>query len=153
MRVRPLLSFLLAAWVAGVTPATADESATALDRFQLFDMDGDGTTEIRSLTRLLAVGHQGPLVVVFVEPRLLEPLEGAEPLRPRLDRLLGDLADEGCRTWLVAADLEPGANHRDGQYRGLGARPGGAEHRTGDEHAGRGTDARPGYESARGTDR
>ncbi|MCA9314195.1 MAG: hypothetical protein R3F05_15645 [Planctomycetota bacterium] len=115
MRVRPLLSFLLAAWVAGVTPATADESATALDRFQLFDMDGDGTTEIRSLTRLLAVGHQGPLVVVFVEPRLLEPLEGAEPLRPRLDRLLGDLADEGCRTWLVAADLEPGANHRDGR--------------------------------------
>lgn len=117
MIVRSSLVLVFACVLGPSIAARADESAPAsvLDPFRAFDMDGDGTIEIRSLEKLRAVGHQGPLVVVFVEPRLLEPLEGAEPLRPRLDRLLGDLADEGCRAWLVAADLEPGATHRDGR--------------------------------------
>jgi len=65
--------------------------------------------------RLHDAGEAGPRVLVFVEPRLLDPLADAPPLRERLDRLVDDLGEEGYRATLLAVDLEPGSTHRDGR--------------------------------------
>lgn len=103
--------------LAALSPAAAD--ADLLDdlerRFSGFDLDGDGTLEIRSLRRLHDAGDAGPHVLVFVEPRLLTPLADAPPLRARLDRLVDDVGGEGHRASLFAVDLEPGPTHRDGR--------------------------------------
>ena len=85
------------------------------ERFRRFDLDGDGTFEIRSVERRHHAGGNGPSLLVLVEPRLLEPLPDAPALLEPLKRLVDDLAGEGYRAELIAVDLEPGRDHRDGR--------------------------------------
>jgi hypothetical protein len=102
----------------------APRGVAALERFQGYDQDGDGTVEIVRLERLFeraAVSDETsqdssarPRVVLFVEPRLLAPLEGGLDLRPRLERLADDLAREGRAVLALAPTFERSGD-RDGR--------------------------------------
>lgn len=109
----------------GIGPAVeAQEPAAPADplvRFSPHDVDGDGVAEIRALRWFGEVGGaRAPLVVVFVEERLLRAREGVDPLRTsqlrqRLDRFAADLATDGFRARLVATELHAGERHQDGK--------------------------------------
>ncbi len=97
----------------------ADPVAALCERFTGFDHDGDGTVEIE---RLAPIGDatarpasEGALVLILVEARLLEALDGAEPLAPRIDRLAADLGRDGFRARVVAASVHASARHQDGR--------------------------------------
>ncbi|MEZ6194591.1 MAG: hypothetical protein R3F20_02520 [Planctomycetota bacterium] len=85
-------------------------------RFSGFDQDADGRVEIAEVAPLERAGESGRRVVVLVEDRLLRGEEGAEDLRPRVARLIGDLASEGRRACALRVALAPGGGHRDGRY-------------------------------------
>ena len=85
-------------------------------RFAGYDGNGDGVAEIVTLVPRSAAGGAGERVLVLVEGRLLEPLDGAPPLGPPLERLVADLGDEGYRAALVEVALGASDRHQDGQY-------------------------------------
>ena len=87
-------------------------------RYSGFDLNADGRVEIESLRPLEApAGEAGkPLVVVLVEERLLEPLDGEKSdLLPSLVQYRDDLARDGWRAMLVAARVYSGTVHQDGR--------------------------------------
>ncbi len=84
--------------------------------FSGFDQNADGDVEIAALKVLHDAGNSGGRVLLLVESRLLNPLEGAPALRPRLRRWVEDLARESHRAALVAVRLRPSPRHQDGRY-------------------------------------
>jgi hypothetical protein len=96
-------------------PSELDVPA-ALARFEAFDQNGDGVVEIARLERLASRDNVAGAkrVVVFVEPRVLAPLEGGIDLRPRIERLADDLAREGRAALVLAVEFHD-AGHRDGR--------------------------------------
>ncbi len=136
--------------VPGPAPAAAraadadpDPVERACAEMAPLDLDSDGVREVESLAPLgPTVGRDGaPLVLVLVEARLLEPVEGGSggppDLLPALRRHVADLALEGFRARLVAARVYAGPRHQDGRtvlalrrffqrVRALDARLGGA---------------------------
>jgi hypothetical protein len=101
---------LAAAAVGQTTPA---EIARA---FAPHDVDGDGVVEIRTLEVVAEKGAApAPLVAIVVEGRLWRATESAPALRERLARFGDDLANEGSRSLMVAADVHDGPPHQDGR--------------------------------------
>jgi len=110
--VAPVLASLLVA-----APSSGEDPLAELcARFAGFDQDGDGAAEIRALETIVRAGETGARLLVLVERRLLDPLDGAPPLAPLLERLARDLAAEGLRAEALAVELEPSALHQDGRY-------------------------------------
>ncbi len=105
-----LLSLLLC------VPGSAAPAAAAYERFQGFDQNGDGIVEIRSVTVEALAGEAGPLVLVLVEPRLLEALPDAPDLAPLLKRFADDLFEEGYQAQVLAVELGESDLHQDGRY-------------------------------------
>ncbi len=101
------------------TASTLDEACA---KFSAFDQNDDGIVEIASLKALYTAGEDANAgttakrVLLLVEPRLLEPLEGAADLRPLLTRWADDLAAEGYRSAIIAAQLGDSDLHQDGRY-------------------------------------
>ncbi len=95
----------------------APKSIEALcTEFSSFDRNGDGQVEITSLKLIASAGTSGSRVVMFVEPRLLQPLEGGIDLAPQLERWADDLAAEGHRAEVIAVELAKCDFHQDGQF-------------------------------------
>jgi len=84
--------------------------------FADYDQDGDGQIEIAKLERIAGSGKDGKRVLVLVESRLLQSLDGAVDLAPLLERLADDLADEGKRADVVSVELPKSRRHQDGRY-------------------------------------
>ena len=55
-------------------------------------------------------------MLVLVEGRLLEPLNGAISLRSKVERLAGDLAADGYRADALSVALGKTELHQDGRY-------------------------------------
>lgn len=101
--------------LALLTSLRVDVEATCA-AFTGFDQDGDGAVELARVTPLDRAGEAGPVVLVLVEARVLEPLDGAESLDERVERLVVDLAAEGYRAHALAIELGASAQHQDGRY-------------------------------------
>lgn len=90
-------------------------------RFAGFDRDGDGTPELARVDALYRSGGDdactgGPRCLVLVEERLARTDQGLLDLRPRIRRLVDDLAAEhGCAIALSIA-FPPSDRHQDGNY-------------------------------------
>ncbi|MEZ5978034.1 MAG: hypothetical protein R3F34_07445 [Planctomycetota bacterium] len=106
---------LVLALAAAATPSCGADDLAA--RFSGFDQDGDGRIEIASVEPLGARRTDGATrsVLVLVEARLLEDLDGAIDLRPRVERLANDLAAEYAVD-VVSVRLAPSEGHRDGRF-------------------------------------
>ena len=105
--------------VAAPEPQEATSDVVALcERFNGFDLDGDGHAEFERLEPLGAQAGSGPRVVVLVEERLLDEAAGAAgwDLRPRVARLVADLAAEGRSAVALSVRLGASARHQDGLY-------------------------------------
>lgn len=109
--------------IGGAIGAMANDSAVAAKplaqlcaEFQNFDQNQDGSPEIRQLSRIDGVGGSGPLVVMLVEDRILEPLSGSRPLAPFLHRWAEDVATEGFSAEIVSVALGRSKVHQDGRY-------------------------------------
>ncbi|MEE2940796.1 MAG: hypothetical protein VX460_10460 [Planctomycetota bacterium] len=105
--------------VAAPGPQEGTSDVVALcERFTGFDLDGDGHTELERLEPLGAQAGSGPRVVVLVEERLLDEAAGAAgwDLRPRVARLVADLAAEGRSAVALSVRLGASARHQDGLY-------------------------------------
>lgn len=107
-------------------PCVADDLFQGvLDQFYRYDINEDGTREIEIVERLLlgstdeAIPADASLVVVMVEPRLLEEIPGSaigvSDLRFSLARFQGDLQAEGYSTEFVQARVYAGSQHQDGR--------------------------------------
>jgi hypothetical protein len=100
-----------------LAPTTlAEPAAEVYERFQDFDQNGDGIVEIRSVTVEAVAGEAGPLVLVLVEPRLLEALPDAPDLRPLLERFANDLGEEGYQAQVLSVELGESDLHQDGRF-------------------------------------
>lgn len=97
---------------------------TFLDRFANYNPDGDGIAEINRLELMSfespeeVIPTDSPLVLVLVEPRLLEEIDQAVPegeLVGRLERFKEDLWLEGYTSRFILADVYGGAAHQDGR--------------------------------------
>lgn len=94
---------------------------TVLARHSPCDLDGDGEAEIAMLRALGGAGAAAaPRVVVLVEQRLLRGRDGVDPghgreLQQRLQRFADDLAADGYRAELVAAEVHAGPRRQDGK--------------------------------------
>ncbi len=100
--------------------AHADLSASC-SRFSAYDMDGDRTREIESLSPIRrlsaepAGGGDAPLVLLLLEERLADPAREKGDLRPALETYVRDLAAEGFRAATVSARVYGGPIHQDGR--------------------------------------
>lgn len=104
---------------AAQQPAQATKSLTELcAQFSGYDQNSDGIIELANLRELQSAGaeNSGKQVLLLVEPRLLQPLEGAIDLRPLLSRWVNDLAAEGYRAAIVETQLGASDLHQDGRY-------------------------------------
>jgi hypothetical protein len=112
--------------VLGCGPLLAQEAPhlTALSKavtgFAPFDLDGDGRSEILSLSPLSEPAGTGPLVVVLVEQRLTQDDKlalggGSKRLVEGLHRLAGDVAKEGHTVMMLGVELHAGEPHQDGR--------------------------------------
>jgi hypothetical protein len=118
-----LCSAILAAALAVPLAQAGDDLRGLCQQFSQFDWNNDGLLEIQQLTPLYqekaAAEHAGR-VVVLVESRLLQPLEGnADPsmdLAPQLNRLVADLAAEGWTADLIEVELPHHDRHQDGLH-------------------------------------
>ncbi len=114
-----LCAFASAALALPVQETESDSTDSALmvlcAQFSGHDFDRDGRAEIDQL-RLLQdeEGSQRPLVLVLVEQRLLEPLDGAADLHPPLQQLRQDLTVDGWDSALLSVALPASVEHRDG---------------------------------------
>jgi hypothetical protein len=109
-----------------VHPSTGQRGFPELcDSYAGFDQDGDGKAEIEALRHLWTLPGDGKRLVVLVEARLLQPVSGGAEnlsaddvakLRPKLHRLLDDLANEGWTPSLVSANLPKYEVHQDGLH-------------------------------------
>lgn len=95
-----------------------------LDRFTNYNPDGDGIAEINRLELMsfelssATIPSNSSLVLVLVEPRLLEEVDDAVPatnLVERLERFKEDLWLEGYTSRFILADVYGGASHQDGR--------------------------------------
>jgi hypothetical protein len=119
-----LLSSIVLACCCGLAPAQSKLAGMALKMAPL-DLDGDGRPEIRALEVVAEAGEENkPLVVVLVEGRLWRGIPGArvgDPVEPGLDlnkslrTFIADIAAEGHRVHLLAADVHSGPPHQDGR--------------------------------------
>ena len=109
---RPLFGVVLVCLAASL--ALADE-ADLCKRFSSFDFDRDGRAEIEGLRLLATAGsNTHPLVVTLVEQRLVDKLDDAEDLVPKLKRHAQDLANERLAAWVVAVKVAGSKNKQDG---------------------------------------
>lgn len=84
--------------------------------FAPFDLDGDGRAEVRSLGLVASVGAgTDPVVVVLVEGRVWRGGGDDSALQQALRRHAEDVAAEGHRVLLLAADVHEGPPHQDGR--------------------------------------
>ncbi|MCA8970710.1 MAG: hypothetical protein KDC95_13030 [Planctomycetes bacterium] len=98
--------------------ATAQEPASleaVCAKFRRHDQDLDGVPELLSLKVLAKKGASGSLVLILVEDRLDKP-PFANALRPRIRRMVDDLAAEGRRAAAVRVALGVDGRHRDGRF-------------------------------------
>lgn len=92
-----------------------------MTRFQDFDRNADGDPAIVGLSYLdfelptEEAPQDARLVLILVEPRLLDPIQGAEDLLPRLLRYKGDLRAEGFDSRFISARLYRGSRQQDGR--------------------------------------
>ncbi len=92
-----------------------------MTRFQNFDRNADGAPAIVSLRYLdfelptEEIPSDARIVLVLVEPRLLNPISGTEDMTPRLPRFKGDLRAEGFYSRFIRADVYRGPRHQDGR--------------------------------------
>lgn len=99
----------------------ADLIQSLIAKFQNFDRNADGDPAIASLSYLAFesssedIPQDARLVLVLVEPRLLNPMPGAEDLIPILLRYKGDLRAEGLFSRFIRADVYHGQRHQDGR--------------------------------------
>lgn len=103
------------------------DPADIVQTFAPYDLDGDGRAEVERLAVGFASGEIGkPLVVVMVEGRLWRTPDTTtfrwsrtSPPPPTLQDLLrrfaADIAADGHRVLLVAADVHAGPPHQDGR--------------------------------------
>ena len=106
-----------------IAPLNPVVPAEVYPRFHGFDHDGDGQVEIESLSPIAlpdqnAAPNKEDLrrVLILVEGRLLQPLEGSIDLHPQLAQLRDDLVAEGYAPCAMAVDLAPSDAHQDGRY-------------------------------------
>ncbi|MBN1939700.1 MAG: hypothetical protein JW843_08940, partial [Candidatus Aminicenantes bacterium] len=107
--------------------APADPTEAILKNHSRLDVDGDGIFEIDELSMIdrapASCDPNADLVVVFVEPRLLDLPSGriagrsgaAQDFLDRLDRFQKDLAADGFPNHLVRAKVYNGIVHQDGR--------------------------------------
>jgi hypothetical protein len=117
---RARMAWLVVAVVSGHSIAKAEaDTPTAVElcrRFSNYDQNGDGVVEIQALRPIAHGGAAGGRLLVLVEQRILEPLDGAEDLKPHVKRLVSDLGREGYRADAVAVELGHAKTHQDGRY-------------------------------------
>ncbi len=109
---------LAPAWDPSIAHAETDApmAVELCRRFRNYDQNGDGVVEIRALAPIAHGGAAGDRLLVLVEQRILEPLDGAEDLGPHIKRLVSDLAAEGYRADAMAVELGHAKIHQDGRY-------------------------------------
>ena len=92
-----------------------------INQYQNFDPNNDGDPAIKSLSFIdfevnePEIPNRGRLVIVLVESRILQALNGAPDLTDALQRFKGDLRAEGLFSCFINADLYDGARHQDGR--------------------------------------
>lgn len=102
-----------------------DPLVNKLTGFAPCDMNGDGIDEIDDI-RLLPFENpirrtpvDGRLVLVLVEPRLLDPIPGsvntADDVLDTLERYKSDLRAEGLHSRFIEMTVYEGSNHQDGR--------------------------------------
>jgi len=120
--------------VAAKTPVPTDRSLhlssgdplqPLMNTYQGYDSNGDGTAEINSLSYLSfedaneVTPPDANLVVVLVEPRLLQGLPTGQPttaeLLGRLKRFKDDLSADGYCARFISASVYAGTKHQDGR--------------------------------------
>ncbi|EAQ30144.1 hypothetical protein NAP1_05190 [Erythrobacter sp. NAP1] len=101
----------------------ADIVKQIMDRYAGFSLKSGDDADINSLTYLDFEEPEdqppigGRLVLVLVESRILDAIDGETPdqdLLSRLERFKGDLRAEGMHTRFIRADLYDGVDHKDG---------------------------------------
>jgi hypothetical protein len=85
-------------------------------RFSDYDHNHDGLLEIRTLEPIVAGGTTGGRILLLLERRILQPLDGADDLTPHVKQLVADLGAEGYRADAIAVELGRAKIHQDGQY-------------------------------------
>jgi choice-of-anchor A domain-containing protein len=119
---------MVAGLVGSSSVAKADAFADLLQTYSNYEYDqgctSDCVKEINSLQPLLnsddlALDASSKLIVVLVEPRLLDPTQGtpagASDLLNRLRRFKADLVAEGYVPRFALADVYGGSKHQDGK--------------------------------------
>jgi len=94
-----------------------------MDKFKNYDLNADGDPAIVSLDYLNfelstdEIPQDARLVLVLVEPRLLNPISGSEDLdlMPRLQQFKDDLRAEGFYSRFICADVYRKQRHQDGR--------------------------------------
>ena len=115
-----VLRSLFATCCCGVAAAQSP-LADAVRTFAPFDLDGDGRAEVRALEVVSETGAPGqPLVVVLVEGRVWrwgDFMASTPPyhLRDELRQFGRDIAADGNRVLVLAADVHAGPPHQDGR--------------------------------------
>jgi len=125
MRSIKLCAVILLTLVWSAHTASAATLEQLMDLYQTYDRNGDGIDEIEFLSPLFpppaGLGPNEELVVVFVEPRLLQTLpsylktnDTAQDVMDALLQLRDDLRGDGFASVFVLADVYDGGKDQDG---------------------------------------